>query len=92
MTRRESMEAYIEARTAVRKELSRLDAQYLKRKADKERAERSMERLSKKMNNITHPWWHHFLVLPIAEYFAEEFDAEYEITGPFGIRGETPIY
>lgn len=92
MTRRETMEAFIEARTRAQEELSHLDAQYLKRRADKERAERSMERISKKMNTLTHPWWHDYLVVPIAEYFAKEYDARYEISGPFGIRSETSIY
>lgn len=63
-----------------------------KRYEDIKRAERSIERLKMKHIRLKSPSWVDALVKPIGVIFAKEFDMDYEILGPFGLRAYVTIY
>lgn len=73
-------------------ERSQIEEQIEKRRIELARAERSIERNEAKLSQLKHPSWIDGLVNPIAEYFAKEFDLDYEVFGPFGIRAQVTIY
>ncbi|RKJ18086.1 hypothetical protein D7X33_46215 [Butyricicoccus sp. 1XD8-22] len=92
MNMKEFKKTYIEKQNQYEKEAEAINEKIEKRKEDIRRAERSIQRLNKKFDDLRNPSWIQTLVKPIGEAFAKDFNMEYEIYGPFGIRAQVTIY
>lgn len=83
---------YLERTKKYEVERNELDQKVMKRQEDINRAERSIQRLNKKISKLDRPSWVDTLIIPLAESLAKEFQMDYEIFGPFGLGARTSIY
>ena len=59
----------------------------------RDKIEKQIERLEKKLRKLEHPFWINEIIIPIAEEMLKEMlDRRYEILGPFGLTCETAIH
>lgn len=85
-------QAYIQKTEETKRSRAEIEDQITKKEEKVQRLQKQIEKLKEKEIKVHYPSWIDELVEPIAKFFAEEFGMDYEIFGPFGMRGQLTIY